>query len=326
MSTSTLHRPSLEVGVFLPTMSARNGSPGDVAEAARHAEDAGLDSIWVVDQLIAGTGVPVLDSGMALAAAAAATHRVHLGYGVMIVPLRPLAWIAKQVATLQHLSADRLILGVGAGGDRHDRSWDAAGVPRRHRGRMTDEALVVLPALLAGKPVELTADGGEGAPAVVELSPPATMPPLVVGGMSDAAVRRVIDHRAGWFLLPVGPDGVARAARRLAGAAADAGVPDLASPPLTASVVAALEGDAALPPHDAIVRSMTDPDGMFGAPQDVARQMLFSGPSSALAERFEELGAAGASRVVVTIGAGDWRRQVDLIAEARSRVAAAVSR
>src|SRR3954471_8815787 len=130
MHTPSDHRTTLEVGAFLPTMSPRDGAPGDIAEAARRAEDAGLDSIWVVDQLIAGTGVPVLDSGMALAAAAATTSRVQLGYGVMIVPLRPIAWIAKQVATLQHLSGDRLILGVGAGGDRHDRSWNAAQAPR----------------------------------------------------------------------------------------------------------------------------------------------------------------------------------------------------
>ena len=41
--------------------------PGDVVAAARHAEDLGFESVWVVDQLVAGTGVPVLDSAVALA-------------------------------------------------------------------------------------------------------------------------------------------------------------------------------------------------------------------------------------------------------------------
>ena len=118
-----------QVGIFLPSMTDPARQPGDMAATARHAEDLGLESAWVVDQLIAGTGVPVLDSGIALAAAASATTRIRLAYGVIIVPLRPVAWIAKQVASLQHVSGDRIMLGVGAGGDRHDRSWSAVGVP-----------------------------------------------------------------------------------------------------------------------------------------------------------------------------------------------------
>jgi alkanesulfonate monooxygenase SsuD/methylene tetrahydromethanopterin reductase-like flavin-dependent oxidoreductase (luciferase family) len=150
------------------------------------------------------------------------------------------------------------------------------------------------------------------------------MPPLVVGGMSDAAVRRVIEHDAGWFLLPLPPDGVAEARRRLAeaaSAATSAGVDGSgAAPPLIASAVVALAGDPALPAHEAIIRSLTDPAGMFGAPEDVAREMLFHGSPDALAERFAALASAGASRVVLTIGAGDWGRQVELVAEARSRL------
>jgi alkanesulfonate monooxygenase SsuD/methylene tetrahydromethanopterin reductase-like flavin-dependent oxidoreductase (luciferase family) len=100
-------------------MSERGTMPGDVAAAARHAEELGFESVWVIDQLVAGTGVPLLDSGIALATAAAATSRVGLGYGVLVVPLHPLVWLAKQVASLQHVSGGRLILGVGTGGDRH---------------------------------------------------------------------------------------------------------------------------------------------------------------------------------------------------------------
>ncbi|MGH3152077.1 MAG: LLM class flavin-dependent oxidoreductase, partial [Streptosporangiaceae bacterium] len=137
--------PGPDVGVFLPSMSRRGERPPDIAAAARHAEDLGLESVWAVDQLIAGTGTPIIDSTVALAAAAAVTSRVRVGFGVMILPLHPVVWVAKQVASLQHISGDRVILGVGAGGDRHEASWAAAGVPRRERGRRTDAALRSLP-------------------------------------------------------------------------------------------------------------------------------------------------------------------------------------
>ncbi len=47
---------ALDVGIFLPTMSGPDERPGDVAAAARHAEDLGLESVWVVDQLVVGGG------------------------------------------------------------------------------------------------------------------------------------------------------------------------------------------------------------------------------------------------------------------------------
>src|ERR687898_284553 len=129
--------PTPAIGAFLPTMSAPGDEPGDIAASARHAEDLGLESVWTVDQLVAGTGAPFIESVVALAAAAGATSRVRLGFGVVILPLRPVVWVAKQVASLQHVSGGRVILGVGAGGDRPDRPWVASGVPRRGRGPRT---------------------------------------------------------------------------------------------------------------------------------------------------------------------------------------------
>src|SRR4051794_27695154 len=92
------------IGVFLPTMSARGEALADVAAAARHAEALGFESVWAVDQLVAGTGVPLLDSTVALAAAAAVTERILVAYGVLVLPLRPVVWAAKQAASLQALS------------------------------------------------------------------------------------------------------------------------------------------------------------------------------------------------------------------------------
>jgi alkanesulfonate monooxygenase SsuD/methylene tetrahydromethanopterin reductase-like flavin-dependent oxidoreductase (luciferase family) len=276
--------PTPDIGVFLPSMSGAKDQPGDMTTTARHAEDLGLESAWVVDQLVAGTGAPLIESVVSLAAAAGATTRIRLGLGVMILPLRPVVWAAKQVASLQHVSHDRLILGVGAGGDRHDRSWIAAGVPRRERGRRTDAALRVLPALVSGLPTE-------------------------------AAMVRTAEHGDGWFVLPVSPAAMVDGRARLADLANTRGRP---TPSITASMVAALTGDPALPDHDGLVRALTDPDGMFGMPADAVPGTLTLGGPAEVAARIAEYGEAGAERVVVTLAAGDWMRQAELLAEARA--------
>lgn len=296
----------LEIGLMLPTMSERDRSPGDIVAAARHAENLGFESVWVVDQLIAGTGVPLLDSITTLAAAAAVTDRVRLGLGVLVLPLRPVAWVAKQVASLQHLSGDRVILGVGAGGDRHSRSWAAAGVSPRERGRRTDEALRVLPDLIAGKPVELGHTTGD---TPTRLSPAAAVPPIIVGGMSDAALRRAAAHD-GWFLLAT-PDDLPGQLARLGEQAAASG---RATPPATTSAVVALDGDSSLPDHATIIRSLSDPDGMFAMPAEHAEGSLVHGDPDFVGRHLNELAAHGVRRVVVTLVGADWFRQAELLA------------
>lgn len=298
----------LDIGLMLPSMSERDRAPGDIVAAARHAEALGFESVWVVDQLIAGTGVPFVESITALAAAAAVTERVRLGLGVLVLPLRPVAWVAKQVASLQFLSGDRVILGVGVGGDRHGRSWVAVGVPSRERGRRTDEALRVLPDLIAGKPVEL---GYTGSDTPTQLSPAATVPPIVVGGMADAAVRRAAAHD-GWFLMGPAeelPDQLARLQEQ-------ADVLGRATPHVTGNALIALEGDPALPDRATIIRSMTDPDGMFGMPEEYAEGSLVYGDREVVAGHLKALAAGGARRAVVTSAGGDWFRQAELLAEA----------
>jgi alkanesulfonate monooxygenase SsuD/methylene tetrahydromethanopterin reductase-like flavin-dependent oxidoreductase (luciferase family) len=296
---------SPSIGVFLPTMSERGDVPGDIAAAARHAEDLGFESVWAIDQLVGGTGVPLVDSTVALATAAGATTRVALGYGVMILPLHPTVWAAKQAASLQHVSGGRLVLGVGVGGDRHELSWTAAGVPRRERGRRTDEALAVLPDLIAGKATTV----GD---APVTLSPGVAVPPILVGGISDAAFRRAAAHD-GWFGLPLPPTQLAPLLDRLASAAAGLGRP---RPAVVGSLMTALDGDAEVPSADGLVRRLSDPDGLFGMPAEAAPDMLITGSPAAAAERLSALGDLGIDRVVVTLAAGSWHRQAELLAEA----------
>ncbi|MFC4590768.1 LLM class flavin-dependent oxidoreductase [Sphaerisporangium corydalis] len=297
------------IGVFLTSGDGQPGAmPGGMTAAARHAEDLGLESVWITDQLIAGTGSPILDSGLMMAAVAASTTRIRLGFGVLVLPLRPVVWVAKQLATLQYLSGDRLLLGVGAGGDRHERSWSAAGVPRRERGRRTDTALRALPGLMAGK--DTLVEDLPGAP-TVRLAPAATMPPVLVGGGSEAALARAARYGDEWFPAPVGPATVAEDAARLAELAGELG---RRPPAITAGVMVAMTADPASPSREALVRDLTSEE--YGLTAAQAEDLLVSGDGPEVAARLADFAAVGAGRVVASFAGGDWGRQCELLAEA----------
>jgi Luciferase-like monooxygenase len=111
---------TIKIGVILPTSTPDPTKPilGDVRASARLAGEAGLDSVWSTDHLVASA--PILDSTVVLATAAAVTDRITIGFGVMPLALRPVAWAAKQIATLQQVSA--LVTGKAA--------YEAAGTER----------------------------------------------------------------------------------------------------------------------------------------------------------------------------------------------------
>ena len=125
---------AIEIGVILPTSTPDPRQPilGDVRAAARLAEELNLGSVWSTDHLIASA--PLLDSTVVLATAAAVTGRVGIGFGAMLLALRPVAWAAKQVAALQYVSGNRVLLGVGTGNPAHgDAGFRGGSVLRRSR-------------------------------------------------------------------------------------------------------------------------------------------------------------------------------------------------
>lgn len=210
---------SIDFGVILPTSTPDPDRPvlGDVQAAARFAEEVGLDSVWSTDHLRASG--PMLDSTVVLATAAAVTQRVTVGFNVMLLALRPVAWAAKQVSTLQYVSGDRLVLGVGTGNPAHgDLGWRAAGMSYEDRGARTDAALRVLPDLVTGKEADL--DGVR-----VALAPGAAMPPVVVAGEGRAALRRAARFGDGWATIAAAPETVAAKLTEINGLAAEQGRP-----------------------------------------------------------------------------------------------------
>lgn len=208
---------SMDIGVILPGIGVQREQRLDLGTAARHAEEAGLDGVWHGDHL--ATGAASLDCAVALAVAATTTSRIRIGASVFVPAIRPLAWAAKQVASLQHVSGGRLVLGVGSGGGAGQ--WAAAGVPYGERGRRTDTALELLARLLAGETVALVDEPGE-----VRLQPAVTPPPIWVGNASAVAVRRAARYGDGWFPSMIPPSEVASGRTRLAELAAAHGRPE----------------------------------------------------------------------------------------------------
>ena len=144
-------------GVFLPSYVWAGDGPErarGIKEFARAVEDLGFDSLFVTDHLIAARrfySVSFLEPLTTLAVAAGVTSRVRLGTSILIMPLRHPVMLAKELATLQFLSENRVILGAGVGWNEYE--YAALGVRKSDRGKRTDEMLDIIIPLLEGKPV-----------------------------------------------------------------------------------------------------------------------------------------------------------------------------
>jgi probable F420-dependent oxidoreductase len=183
-------------------------APGFFRAVADVAEDAGYDSLWAGDHLSFVN--PILEITVALAAFAARTERILLGAGVLLLPLRPPGLAAKQIASIDFLSGGRVLLGVGVGGEG-PKDFEAAGVPLGERGPRTDEAIEALRVLFSGGPC--TFSGQFHRFEDVEIDPPPVRPggpPILVGGRTEAALRRAGRLGDGWLAYMVSADSFAR--------------------------------------------------------------------------------------------------------------------
>jgi alkanesulfonate monooxygenase SsuD/methylene tetrahydromethanopterin reductase-like flavin-dependent oxidoreductase (luciferase family) len=128
----------MKIGIAMRSMGDAS-RPGVLLECARAADDAGLESLWIQDHIAIppddaeGSNGRYLDPLSTLAWLAAKTEHIRLGSGVLILPYRPALPTAKAIATVQELSGERLLLGVGIGWMQPE--FDAIGVPRSERGR-----------------------------------------------------------------------------------------------------------------------------------------------------------------------------------------------
>jgi alkanesulfonate monooxygenase SsuD/methylene tetrahydromethanopterin reductase-like flavin-dependent oxidoreductase (luciferase family) len=186
------------------------------------AEQAGIDHICCGDHVSFFGGLGF--DGLVQATALAMLHPTLPVYtGVYLLPLRHPVLVARQLADIARLAPGRLIFGVGIGGeDRHEVS--SCGVDPATRGRRMDESLAVVRQLLTGKPVTFHGAFFDVDETVIAPVPAGEIP-IIVGGRSDAAIRRAGRLGDGWLGIWNSPGRFAAAVEMAAEEAARAARP-----------------------------------------------------------------------------------------------------
>jgi probable F420-dependent oxidoreductase len=182
--------------------------PETAARVATAAEAAGFESVWTGEHVVlpdprvppspAPPELPMLDPAVALAFLAARTRTLRLGTGIIILPQRNPLVLAKELASVDVVSAGRLIFGLGVGYLKPE--FDALGIPFADKGARTDDSIAAIRALWTQpKPAYqgrfARFSGVQAFPRPVQKP----HPPIVVGGMSKGAFRRAVRSGNGWY-------------------------------------------------------------------------------------------------------------------------------
>lgn len=210
---------TIKVGMFSPPGLLEQGQDGARAFLAQ-AEREGINHVCCGDHVSFFIGLGF--DGLLQATALTMLHpTLPVSTGVYLLPLRHPVLVARQLADIGQIAPGRLTFGVGIGGeDRHEVS--SCGIDPATRGPRMDECLAIVRELLTGKPV--TYHGTFFDLDEVVIAPaPAEAIPIVVGGRSDAAIRRAGRLGDGWLGIWNSPRRFAAAVELAAEEAARAG-------------------------------------------------------------------------------------------------------
>lgn len=215
----------MKIGLVLPVVGGRDA--GHLREyltaAARAADEAGFHSMWFPEHVVLFDdfeskypyspdgklpipgGIGMLEPFTAISFAAAVTSRIRLGTGVCLVPQRSPIYTAKQVADCDVLSGGRIDFGVGIGWLREE--FQALGADFEDRATRCREYLAAMKSLWMDDVSEHQGHLLRIPPVRMFPKPLQTPhPPIVFGGHSDRALRRVADLGDGWFAFDLLPE------------------------------------------------------------------------------------------------------------------------
>lgn len=276
-----------EVGVAIPqTFPGGALEPRRVGDYLVRAEALGFGSAWVIEQVLGS--IPILEPVDLLAWAAAITHRLRLGAAVLLTALRSPVHLAKSLASIDHLSGGRLIVGVGLGASR--RIYPAYGLSADRRVARFVEGIEVMKRLWTEPRVTFGGQFFQLENAAMEPKPvQKPHPPIWFGGHHPRALERTVRHGDGF----IGAGSVSIAAfadevrhlRSLLGAAGR----DPAAFPVGKRVYIAIDRDRERAGH-----RLAEWFGAFYRRPELAAEVAVWGGPEECVERLREIVAAGA--------------------------------
>lgn len=214
-------------------------TPDYIAEAGQVVEEMGYHSLWVPEHVlffpeyasrypysdngrINGDPTSLVDPFSALMWVAANTKTIRLGTGICLVPQRNPVYTARQVSDLDYLSGGRFDFGIGIGWLKEE--FEALGVPWKDRAGRTRECIEVMKTLWCD---EVSSYEGKYFNLQSAYQNPKPVqdphPPLIFGGESDAALKRVATLGQGWYGFNLTPALLEERLKVLEGHLSDAG-------------------------------------------------------------------------------------------------------
>jgi alkanesulfonate monooxygenase SsuD/methylene tetrahydromethanopterin reductase-like flavin-dependent oxidoreductase (luciferase family) len=202
----------MRIGLILPM--GENLQPGvplpyaDIRALTLHAEAAGLDAVWTYDHLVGDSPADSSDSPWeawsVLTALAEATERVSLGVLVLATPFRNPGVLARMADTVQDISGNRLVLGLGAGW--HQPEFDAFGIPFKQRVSSFAESLEITTTMLRDGRATLNGAHNQAADAPIRDRPGRKAPEILVAAkgprMLELTARFADTWNLAWFGQP----------------------------------------------------------------------------------------------------------------------------
>ncbi len=290
----------MKLGVGLPNTLAPYVDRALLLDWARAADQAGLHSLGVIDKPNYDSWDPLIS----LAAAAAVTERIRLATTILQLPNRNEMLVAKQLAVIDRLSNGRLDFGTAVGGRPDD--FEVLGASIHGRGQRFESQLARILQVWS-EARQATEERGVLGPAPLQQP----HPPIWIGGMTEATIRRAVRLGDGFIFGTAGPEQMAKLTPMIREWARAEGKERF----YVAALAYAGIGDN---PREALEAATRQVIRYYGQLWTAPENLIHHGPPAKIAEDLQRYRQAGIDELIVFLEIPD-RRQLDLFVQARDQ-------